>query len=86
MKQLEPTLAELYFEQFRKEFAHYNVWIEGNEMTFRYLSKIVTLESANHARRIIEMNHLPLRVEVIIQKKVASLPHLLKIIYEPTPS
>jgi hypothetical protein len=83
MKQQEPTLAELYFEQFRKEFAHTttNVWVKGDTMVFRYMSKIVARGSAEHARLIIEQSYLPLKVELEFEK-VHTMPHLLKIIFD----
>jgi hypothetical protein len=84
MKQQEPSLAELYFEQFRKEFPHTttSVWVNGDTMIFRYMSKIVARGSAEYARQIIEHSYLPLRVELEFEKKVHSLPHLLKIIFD----
>jgi hypothetical protein len=77
----EPTLAELYFEQFRKEFFFTNVYVEGNTMTYRYMSKTVLEGSAEHAKKIIETNKFPLTVEVDKERPAGSMPFLLKIIY-----
>jgi hypothetical protein len=81
MIHFEPSLAELCFETFRKEFPHHQVHVEGNRMIYRYIHKKVLEVSKELAEIIIEKHKMPIEVTIDISK-VSTLPMLLILTYK----
>lgn len=80
-QQEEPTAAEICFDAFRKDFPHINVYVKGQRMIFRYLSKVALESSKSLAEYLIRKNRWPLTVDTEIHK-VETLPNLLIITYD----
>ena len=79
----EPTAAELAFDEFRKEFPLIDVYVQGNEMTYRMnnTTKEILEGWKVLAESIIDRQRLP--IEVTTEKsRVATIPMLLTLTYK----
>jgi uncharacterized protein (UPF0216 family) len=79
----EPTAAELAFDEFRKEFPLINVYVRGDQMTYRFNhnEKEILEGWKVLAETVVERLKLPIVVSTE-RNMVATIPMLLILTYK----